>query len=358
MAAKRARSPSPGPAKKKQAIAGTDLGPEMKFKCFRDLLGDLSSTAHEQLLEDCKTCFTCREVEDGDNYSLGSTFFVRASDTPSCGMEALAQKIFALHTAGMEFNPANSGAEWWTQHIDHRDNIGFHWDRDYGLEEDSEMHVHPVVGTVTYLCVNAGPTVIVDKRGTFPYGASIEGPLTKCIVSRPIAGKHITFDGELLHGAPSSLAFPEVDEDAEGLRVTFLVNIWVDHVPIQSERIAEDIAGTLKLTAAAVAPLQLRTGDTERAIAEEYPEDAPTKLHRWGITSAEEDFIIQVALPVTLRGPQAGSTVDCVLLKDSCIVAGTVSDSDDDGSDDDDEATGEDDDSDDATGDANDDDED
>ncbi|EQC34426.1 hypothetical protein SDRG_08196 [Saprolegnia diclina VS20] len=340
MPSKRAASSTKTTASKKKKTTpaqGTDLGAEMKFKCFQDLLGDLAPADHDRLLDDCKTCFTCREVEDGENYSLGSTFFVRANDTPTCGMEALALKIFALHTDGLSFDPANSGAEWWTQHIDHRDNIGFHWDRDYGMEEDNEEHVHPLVGTVTYLCVNAGPTVILDKRGTFAYGTSIEGPLTKCIVSRPVAGKHITFDGELLHGAPSSLAFPEVDEDVEGLRVTFLVNIWVDHVPIQSERMDATVAAGLKLTSAAVAPLALRTKNTEQALLQIYGATEPTKFHRWGINSGEEDYIIQVTLPTTLRGAAAGSSVDCLLLKDSCIVEGELSESEDDDEEEDDD---------------------
>ncbi|OQR81903.1 hypothetical protein THRCLA_11302 [Thraustotheca clavata] len=337
MPSKRQRTASPSKSSKKQAKE-YDLGAEMKFKCFRNLLKELPSDSHQLLLDDCKTCFTCREVEDGENYSLGSTFFVRANEEASCGMEAIAKKIFELHTASMTYDAANSGAEWWTQHIDHRDNIGFHWDRDYGMEEDQELHVHPLVGTVTYLCVNAGPTVILDKKGTFEYGSSIEGPLTKCIISRPIAGKHITFDGELLHGAPSSLAFPEVDEEAEGLRVTFLVNVWVNHIPIQSERINADIAKTLKLTANAAESLNLCTNDTEKAIVETYPDNVKTKLHRWGITSAEDDFSIQVTLPVELHGAKVGSSVDCLLIKDSSIVVGTLSESDDD----DEEETGDD----------------
>jgi|TARA_B100001142_G_scaffold7578_1_gene7520 hypothetical protein len=48
------------------------------------------------------------------------------------------------------FDPSRSGAEWWTQVIDARDEIGTHWDKDYGLES-ANVNVHPQIATVTYL---------------------------------------------------------------------------------------------------------------------------------------------------------------------------------------------------------------
>ncbi|RHY29189.1 hypothetical protein DYB32_005349, partial [Aphanomyces invadans] len=325
----------------KATKAKQDVCTAMKFKSYLNLFGGLQSDSRDAWIDDCKTCFTCREVEDGDNYSLGSTFFVKASEAPVCGMEALAKKIFDLHTDGMTFDPTNSGAEWWSQHIDHRDNIGFHWDRDYGKEEDDEVHVHPYLGTVTYLCVNAGPTVVLDKRGTFEYGADISGPLRQCIVSRPKPGKHITFDGELLHGAPSDLAFPHVNEDDDtSVRVTFLVNVWVNHIPIQSQRVDADVALSLKLSMDAVESLVLQTDTIEAAALETY--DAATNhhvCHRFAIHSGGDDYIIQLSLPEHLQGCTTDATIDCIQLNaDSFIVAGELSDSSDQ---DDDEAESE-----------------
>jgi hypothetical protein len=100
--------------------------PTNKFKSFLNTTAALSEVDTADLLKDCKDCFTCREVEDGDNYSVGSTFFLRADETPRCGLEALAMQVFKAHTAaeaegGRAFDPAKSGAEWWTQYIDHRD---------------------------------------------------------------------------------------------------------------------------------------------------------------------------------------------------------------------------------------------
>ncbi|KAH9098024.1 hypothetical protein LEN26_016828 [Aphanomyces euteiches] len=336
MATKRNQA-SQDEAKKKQKKA--DLGSAFKVKSYLNLFEHvLVKNNKDALMDDCKTCFTCREVEDGDNYSLGSTFFIRADEAPACGMEVLAKKIFDLHTNGLEFDPSTSGAEWWTQHIDHRDNIGFHWDRDYGKEEGDEEHVHPYLGTVTYLCVNAGPTVILDKRGTFNYGADISGPLRECIVSHPAPGKHITFDGELLHGAPSDLAFPRVNEDAEGLRVTFLVNIWINHKPVESQRLDAQIASSLKLLVSDVDSLALNSANVEEIPPVAKSEGAVTK-HRFGINSGGDDYIIELTLPED-KLTKAEGTVVCLALQDSRIVAGELTESEDDDEEDGDDEDG------------------
>ncbi len=46
--------------------------------------------------------------------------------------------------------------------------------------------------------------------------------------SQPVAGKHLAFDGRLLHGAPPELA---VRPAVGGVRVTLLVNVWLGSVP-------------------------------------------------------------------------------------------------------------------------------
>ena len=68
------------------------------------------------------------------------------------------------------------------------------------------------------------------------------------MVCQPRLGKHLCFDGRLLHAAPAdlpSLDTPEEDEEEDEEdedateeevveRITFLVNVWVDHVPLES----------------------------------------------------------------------------------------------------------------------------
>eukprot|EP01035_Chromulina_nebulosa_P018091 gene18091-23740_t len=56
-------------------------------------------------------------------------------------------------------------AEWWTQVIDSNDDIGFHWDKDYGIEESTSFNLFPHLGTVTYLSDYGGPTVVLPCRG-------------------------------------------------------------------------------------------------------------------------------------------------------------------------------------------------
>lgn len=49
------------------------------------------------------------------------------------------------------------------QVIEDSDDIGWHWDKDYGMEAQG-VNVHPCLATVTYLSTNGGPTVILEKK--------------------------------------------------------------------------------------------------------------------------------------------------------------------------------------------------
>lgn len=97
----------------------------------------------ELLKLDCQEAFTCRSIHDADeSYSSGSTYFLKSDQNPRCQLEQLALSIFQLHTKDAIFASEFSGAEWWTQVIDCRDDIGFHWDRDYG---DIELYILVVI---------------------------------------------------------------------------------------------------------------------------------------------------------------------------------------------------------------------
>ena len=84
------------------------------------------------LTECCKISKNSKSVSKNSDYSIGKTYFIGSKDSPKCCLESLALAIFNNHTSRQIFNPDNSGAEWWVQVIDARDDIGFHWDRDYG----------------------------------------------------------------------------------------------------------------------------------------------------------------------------------------------------------------------------------
>lgn len=226
----------------------------MATKAFYSVLAKDESLS--EVLIDCEQAFNCRNLPSkNQDYSVGATYFLKANDLPKCNLEQLAKQVFDFHTTGMELDPNNSGAEWWTQVIDSRDDIGFHWDRDYGAEEVDGTHIYPNLGTVTYLSDLGGPTLVFNKTGTADSSVPIVGLADSFTASKPIMCKHITFNGALLHAAPSDLT--EVDDaesdaesedsedseeseesdDADAVnRVTFLVNIWINHIPSQSKR--------------------------------------------------------------------------------------------------------------------------
>jgi hypothetical protein len=222
----------------------------------------------DELRQDCVQIFNSRAISaNSENYSTGSTYFVKANETPRTGLEQLALSIFQQHTKGMTFDPETSGAEWWSQVIDPWDDIGIHWDRDYGIEESLGQHIYPHVGTVTYFTDIGAPTVVFDKVGTETHVEEFVGPIQKMIVSKPAVGNHIRFLGNLLHAAPADLLFQEEDEEddddddgddeksVESLktllakrhskRISFLVNIWVDHIPSQAKRCPKNVISKL-----------------------------------------------------------------------------------------------------------------
>ena len=83
---------------------------------------------------DLKLAMSAREIQDGEQYSLGDTYWQPANQPPGHGLEALALAIFKFYAKDVKYDPDTSGAEWWTQVIDCRDDIGVHYDRDYGME--------------------------------------------------------------------------------------------------------------------------------------------------------------------------------------------------------------------------------
>ena len=230
----------------------------------------------ESLKSDCQIAFDSSNAQDNDDVSSvvsneyhnsGSTYFQRSDQEPRCSLEALALSIFNFHTKDATFRRDISGAEWWTQVVDSGDDIGFHWDKDYGLEGSKGVNVYPHLATVTYLTDIGGPTIIVNSVGCLHSEDPYSGVSESVIMSKPILGKHIKFDGRLLHAAPSSLIFGKTNDNDSipphfqekkkdcdnqkkiyqenplfiGKRITFLVNIWINHVPLQSKKIPDEM---------------------------------------------------------------------------------------------------------------------
>ena len=210
-------------------------------RCFDGALR-LTDAEADALRRDCGVAFTARAAARTDEYSAGSTFWVGADATPKTRIERLALDIFHHHARDAVYRADCSGAEWWTHVLDVDDaEIGFHWDRDYDLEADQGLYIHPHVATVTYLSHDGAPTLVTSHAS--PLLAS--EPLTadhvdEAVASWPRLGRHLVFDGRLLHGAPASLAAPPpaggrgkgaARSEAPRKRISFLVNVWLNHTP-------------------------------------------------------------------------------------------------------------------------------
>jgi hypothetical protein len=151
---------------------------------------------------------------------------------PTCGLERLAAAVLSIH------DPTGSaaGVEWWVQirgpATNHGDAIGFHWDRDEVLADaDPPTLAHPMVATVTYLTSAGAPTVVLDVA---PLQLPGTASATRGYVSHPSPGKHIAFDGRLLHGVPPELELPrppgEVLAWLNGCRAVLLLEISTRHI--------------------------------------------------------------------------------------------------------------------------------
>jgi hypothetical protein len=148
---------------------------------------------------------------------------------------------------------------------DEEDEVGLHFDADYELEEQAaNMLLHPRLATVTYLADHGAPTLVLDQKSP-PMDdlkkETLEKGITKAWLSHPQLGKHVAFDGRLLHGAPA-LYFPSRNkqfddteepqakrqkvEEVVKKRYTLLVNIWLNHWVLDAALLDEDVCSKLK----------------------------------------------------------------------------------------------------------------
>ena len=218
-----------------------------------------------------------------------------------CLLESLAWSIYRSHRERYKDSMfsdddngeiSKGGAEWWVQvkeisqsnmpaedatTADESDtlensnktslasSIDLHYDKDEALAESFGIGSFPTLSTVTYLTASptiAAPTIVFDHT----YTQGEDEVMSSMMVSRPRIGKHICFDGRLLHGAPyhqSLLSSPlsttntsnynQNHEDSReasrkpSYRVTFLVNIWKDRKPASVHVLDDKIRQTIFL---------------------------------------------------------------------------------------------------------------
>jgi hypothetical protein len=218
-------------------VAGADA---LDYR-FRSGLLQLSEEDAVALRADCSMAF-----------ALNSSNWLPAAAKPRCSLERLARTIFERHTAGVAFDAASSGAEWWAQVRgggERHEGIEFHWDVDEHLCDlpgGGGVHVHPHLSTVTYLTNSGSPTLVLDagaaqssSRGAI---SALYGQVPSGALSYPRLGKTIVFDGAKLHGAvpPRGLC-----GTPGSTRVTFLVNIWLNHRPHAVEPLPASLAASM-----------------------------------------------------------------------------------------------------------------
>lgn len=186
-------------------------------------------------LRDVVEHFTAQHARDAQR-----TVWVHASAQPANALDHVALQIMHAH---QKRSPANSelahatGVEYWIQSRSPGASMPFHWDKDERLRGRTGAYAYPYMSTITYLSGTGGaPTVVLDACadacGT-PVGASTSVAIGTGWLSYPELGKHVCFDGRLLHGVVAEFAAPNAAPTTN--RVTFLVNIWTQHTPESSQ---------------------------------------------------------------------------------------------------------------------------
>ena len=167
-----------------------------------------------------------RAALEVDAHSIvGHTFWVGASDSPRCSLERFALGVLRFHAAS---TPGVHGAEWWVQvrRSNGTPTIPLHWDSDEEHKAASGEHVPPYLATVTYLGGAGAPTLVLPVAAD-AHGRALRAG-SSAFVSQPVAGKHLSFDGRLLHGALQELGSPSSEQF---VRTSILVNLWIGHQP-------------------------------------------------------------------------------------------------------------------------------
>ena len=210
---------------------------------------------------------------------------------------------------------------------DEDDEVGMHFDADYGLEAQLPNYMlHPRVATITYLSDIGVPTLILDKVSPPPSDvskSSLAGDISTGWLSHPDFGKHIAFDGRMLHGAPGTF-FPAVEEEREekspikkmklndgtpalgqpapGRRVTFLVNIWLNHCPIDADLLDAEDAYAMRV------PFKESDWRNEMGLVG----TRPIEFNILDVDAPDKVPCVDFTLP-TDKGEEAAGTDECVL---------------------------------------------
>mmetsp|Transcript_5328 Transcript_5328/g.7492 ORF Transcript_5328/g.7492 Transcript_5328/m.7492 type:complete len:457 (-) Transcript_5328:83-1453(-) len=212
-----------------RVLGTSELGLDFSFKSYPHFLRPSKKLLKELQLD-------CRYV---DSELFDNTFWMPARGKPRFSLEALALSIFKQHASSLinkkeceesYIDWANTGIEWWVQHvcddnlatvengggkgkeasrdcgdIQLKHSIGFHWDKDEELRIRTGVYVHAAVSTVTYLSAVGPPTLVLEQRIKANGKLPSEEKIRRGFVSYPRVGKHIVFDARYLHAVPREL---------------------------------------------------------------------------------------------------------------------------------------------------------
>ena len=101
---------------------------------------------------------------------------------------------------------------------------------------------------------------------------------------RPIPGRHIAFDGGLLHGGPAELATPFSNS---GERLSLVVNIWLQHRPLGVTLCSQKQSSSANAGLTQQPPVLFQPGSTETLVAVEADKAAvalPVEFGMWRIS--------------------------------------------------------------------------
>jgi len=202
-----------------------------QVSCWDDTL---AAGSIPRLLQDAKTLW---DLYGGGGSQSAKTFWIGRKKKPRCLLEATALQIAESHMEGDAFR----GVEFWTrwhgsdEEVDKKLNE-FHTDHDVVAFHSKGLWTHPAVATATYLTSIGAPLVICQIENEDGDKEGVSCPAV-CICF-PAAGRHVAFEGSLLHGVPANKEILGVKshECRRGHqpmtgRMSFLVNIWLDHTP-------------------------------------------------------------------------------------------------------------------------------
>lgn len=179
-----------------------------------------------------------------------TTFWISASATPRGILESFALHTLRSHVKASGYLPDQItssipgrsgkpllGAEWWIQQrVESAEKKGIEWhcDEDIDLAERKGVSLSPALATVTYLTSYGAPLILLSAPTFRQYSDGSESSLeglgnlsNEVYVSHPVAGKHLAFDGRLLHGVPTD----DRIHHRAGERLSLMVNVWVGRQP-------------------------------------------------------------------------------------------------------------------------------